>query len=271
MNVFAHDDYREILKALLDERRRDEADVNYQTLAEAIRIPRSYLSKVIHGRADLSVDQLFLAATFFRLSEDERDYLELLLATARTALAERRQALAARIEAARKPYLDTSAHLQAGSVATTPGIEEYYLDPVHQLVHVALDIPRFKSSLKLLAEVTGIALSRLQDAARTLERLGFVARENGELVVKMTALHLPKTSPFYDPWRAQLRLLGLQRAQALAKDEHYAFSVVFSAALTTDQRIKTRFFDFLKQLESEVGSAASERVYQLNFDLLPWS
>lgn len=104
-----------------------------------------------------------------------------------------------------------------------------------------------------------------------LERLGILERSDERLTIKHQALHLPKGSPIYDAWRAQIRLLSMQRAQVIAKQDHYAFSVVFSAGKSTDQEIKARFFEFLKSLEATVADAPSERVYQMNFDVLPWT
>ena len=271
MNVYGEDNYRLVLQQLLVERRRDEPRIGYQDLARAIDIPKSYLSKVLHGRADLNVDQIFLAAKFFRLHAEERDYLEMLLAYARCKLEDRRQILAERIEQMRRKHLDTSQHLQADISEPSAGIHEYYLDPVHQLVHTALDIPRFQGSLKHLADELGISLGRVQEAVGNLERLGVVERKDDSLVVKKNSLHLPKGSPFYDAWRAQIRLLALQRTQVIAKDQHYSFSVIFSAGTNTDQEIKKHFFEYLKTLEDEVKRASSERVFQINFDVLPWT
>lgn len=271
MNVYAEKDYRKIIAALLEERRIDNADVNYQGLAQAMRIPKSYLSKIMHGRADLSFDQLFLAAQYFRLTFEEREYLDLLLSYARCGLADRKSALEEKIEKIRHRHFDTRAHLAADIIDNAVGLHEYYLDPVYQLVHAALSLEKYTTSLKSLAEDLGIALSRILDAAMGLERLGIIERSDGNIQILRPAMHLPKESPFYEGWRAQLRLLGLQRTQAIAKESHYAFSVVFSAGLKTDQEIKMKFFEFLKSIESEVGSAPCERVYQMNFDILPWT
>jgi hypothetical protein len=104
-----------------------------------------------------------------------------------------------------------------------------------------------------------------------LERLGIIERSAGKIEILRPAMHLPKESPFYDGWRAQLRLLALQRTQAIAKESHYSFSVVFSAGEKADQDLKAKFFEFLKSLEPDITAAPCERVYQMNFDLLPWT
>ena len=90
MNIYASDDYREILKTVIAEYRLLDDKVNFQNMASHIRIPKSYLSRVVHGKADLSGDQLYLACEFLNFSDKERSYLFLLLEYARAGLKRRK-------------------------------------------------------------------------------------------------------------------------------------------------------------------------------------
>ena len=65
----------------------------FQSLAHAARIQKSYLSKVVTGRADLTTDQLYLICRHLDLDPEAARYLELLLERERSGVAERREEL----------------------------------------------------------------------------------------------------------------------------------------------------------------------------------
>jgi len=272
MNLYIENDYRKIIVALVEERRELDKMTSFQSVAEFARMPKSYLSKVIHGTADLNPDQLYLVSKYFDLSEEEQRYLEQLLDLARCGLEDRRKVLLKRIRAVQNERLDARHHIKANLAKTDNSLaNEYYLDPLVQIVHVCLAVPRLQADLKVLASALQIPPARVITAVSVLERLGIVERKNHKYKILIDSLHIPTDSALYHSWLFQLRSLALQRQHYMRDKNNYDFSVVFSADEDVQQSIRSRFLEFVKVTQKECGSATDSHVFQMNFDLLAWA
>jgi hypothetical protein len=89
--------------------------------------------------------------------------------------------------------------------------------------------------------------------------------------VLVKGLHLAKEAKEFLNWNQQMRLMAMQRNQYFQSGKSYAFSVLFSADEETRCRIHEQFLEFLQKTQQKVKKAASNHVYQLNFELFPWT
>jgi uncharacterized protein (TIGR02147 family) len=273
MNIFTEKCYREVLRRTIAERKRTDHKVNFQNLADKVRIPKSYLSKVIHGKADLNTDQLFLISNELDLSEEEQNYLQLLLEYARCGVKKRRDVLGNKIEHIRKTKLDTREYVRSNLqvVNSSSKLQDYYLDPVNLVVHIALAIPRYQNNLILLAKDLGINLKRVTKAVRTMEKHGIIEQTDVGIKILQDNFHLTKESEYFRPWKSQLRGMAAHKMENADDDEVYSFSAVFSANEETRKQIQQVLLRAIKDIQEIVGKSTDEDVYQLNFDLFPWS
>lgn len=272
MNIFKYLNYREILTELIEERRKGDRRWSFQGLAEAIRVPKSYMSRVVHGDADLSHDQLYLACEYFDLTRDEAHYLDVLLQYERCGLESRKALLREVMVKLQRRFLDPGRVLKNEiNEGRIPLQTEYYLNPLHQIVHSALTIPQFQKNVASLASTLQLSRERLNDAIHKLERMGLCERNGDEARSIDLSVHLPKDSPIAAAWQNQLRLMSMQRMQSLPREEFFSYSVVFSADRLMDNDIRQKFLAFLSAIQSDSHDRPNEKVYQLNFDLVPWT
>jgi transcriptional regulator with XRE-family HTH domain len=271
--LYQLDSYKDVLRsALLARRDQLGRTYTYQSLATACRVQKTYLSRVFNGDAHLSDDQLFLACEFLSLGDDERRYATLLHQRDRSVVQKKRQRLGREIEAMRARYLKTEGHLAVPPVVTGGHDESvYFLSPHYQLVHMFLMVPRFAQDPARLRQQLGLSEKELADVVTALARLGLVRFEGGRYEVLKPALHLPSDSPLYRSYRALTRLKAMARVDRLEPDAAYNFSVVFTADEPTRRHIQARFLEFLKEVEEAVRAAPSDDVYQMHFDLFPWT
>src|SRR5688572_6843157 len=113
MNIFAEKSYRKIFTTLVLERKQLSSSVNFQEISRYARIPKSYLSRVIHGKADLNQDQMSLACEFLGLSEAETDYMLLLLDYERSSLKKRKLRLEQKISRIQAENMEIKHHIEA--------------------------------------------------------------------------------------------------------------------------------------------------------------
>jgi hypothetical protein len=150
-------------------------------------------------------------------------------------------------------------------------LADYYLEPLVQVVHVALSIDYFNCNPEALSHDLGIEGRQLHGIIETLSRLGFLIKEGDRFIVKEPSLHLTKGSLLCKVWRNQLKQIAAQRMNKLVDSDFYSFATVFSADSRTQGVIQEKFIDFLKSCEQLVDAAPAARTYQLSFDLFPWT
>lgn len=272
MNIFIERNYRNILKLLIDEKKDKDGRASFQQLAEEIRVPKSYVSKVMNNRADFSADQIFLCARYFALDDHETRYLDLLVEYERSALQSRKDYLLKQIDSIRQPFLNTEKNLKVESAEQLAiDLREYYLNPVNLLVHQCLTIDRYRLTPALIYKDLKIAPEEVQRSIEELLYLGIIKKQGQGYLVVIDDLHLPADHKYYPAWRNQMKLLTSSSFFHTSLERNRSFSAVVT--LNTEGRdiLLKSFFDFLNSVKSQVQPNPNDEVYQINFDLIQWT
>ena len=276
MNIHQLSDYREIVRQLLKRQKKLGHKTTLHDVAKAVNVQRPYLSKVLNGNADLNSEQMFYLCKFFSLSDEQADYMNLLLERDRATRLERKKSLESKIKLIRNRNLDIQQNLDAKPIELDEQrLSAYYLDPTVQIVHLFLTISRYKKEPALIAEALSISQERLNDIFQTLADLKLIEVRGDQFHVLIENVHLAKDSVLCHPHQALSRIKATQRLMELGKLElensSYSFSLCFSADAHTRRLIQERFLKFLRETERLVKGANAEEVLQINFDLFPWS
>jgi hypothetical protein len=273
VNLFQQTDYRTALKAtLLALKATNARRYTFQAMSQACRVQKTYLSRVLGGHGELSEDQLYLACEFLGLSKESRDYVCLLHGFQRSLVAPRKRELKKEIDAAQKKHSRSEKFIAAVPIVeSSVNASTYHLDPNVMLVHMFLTVPRFSTNPKLVASQLGLSVEHFADALTQLRKLGLVEIEHGKITVRVERTHLPYDSPLYKASNSLHRLKCLEYIQRLPADSAYNLSVAFSANDSVRKKINENFLSFLSQTQKQVVDADPENVYQMNFDLFPWS
>lgn len=275
--LYRHIDYRPAIRDLIAARKRAFSNITFHSLANAVRVQDPYLSKVMNSKAHFNGDQLYLATRFLSLADEEVAFLQLLHDFQTSTIVERREHLQTKIRNFQDQHLNTRKHVQADSLPINSegsggSSDAYYLDPLHQIIHVALSIPRYQKSVDRLAKELLIPIQKVRVMCASLEAMGLAKRVDvGGWTSTGRHLHLPREANLYGPWEAQLRMLGQARRHLLPKELAYSFSVVFSGDEETRRELVRRILDLIKDAEPLVGKAPEEDVYQLDIDLFSWT
>lgn len=216
---------------------------------------------------------MYLICRYLKLDEDKCSYLMLLLEYERTGLAERRHSIRQELDKIQARHLQTEAHLSEDKTSGKDLGEvfpEYYLEPLHQLVHIAVSIERFAKSPNALAESLGVPMNKVQQILNKLLEKGLIEKSKDRYKNVRRNSHLKKSSPVFRAWRHQLNSMANARLQQTSGDEHYGFTAVFSADESARKRMQAKVLELIKGFELEVKHAPPQGVYQFSIDLLPW-
>lgn len=271
LNIYGEIRYPKILSTVIAERKKINTKINFQQMSSAARIPKSYLSRVIHGKANLNEDQMELICSYLSFDEDETDYMQLLLAYERCSLRQRKIKLKKRINAKQAQKLNTEQHIDSASPANMLiSSDDYYLDPIIQIVHVSLTIGRFQKEPHLLCSALNISKEKLESTLIQLEKMNAISRHAKGVKVLVNDIHLSKDSRLYQVWRNQLKFISINQLNSLPVDHCYSFSVLFSADESARVTIQNAFLEYLNKIKDIVEAAPKKETYQLSFDLFPW-
>jgi len=271
--VFEFDDYKSLLRYLLDERKRNIKGFALHKLARACRIQKTYLSRVLNSTADLSEDQMYLASRELEMAKDEIEYLSLLHQRDRSGVKSRVDLLSKEIKQLRKNNKKSEKHIKVQPLKSNliENTSIYYLDMNFQLVHILLTIERFVNNPSLITKILSIKKEKLQFYLDTLIELSLIEYHDGEYTVIKDSLHLSKDSPIFHTYRRLTRDHSLNKLEHLDGDDQYSFSVSFSTSPEVKNKIHQEFLEFLKKTKSWVDEGVESEVYQMNFDLFKWS
>ncbi len=273
MSIYQQTKYREVVRAALLQLKEQAPDrYTFQDMARACKMQKTYLSRVLGGKAELSEDQLYLVCEYLHFDEDQRAYVKLLHALERTSVVKRRKELATQVAATQEKHRRTDAHIAARALVAEPiDTAAYHLDPNMILVHVFLTVPRFAAAPAAIAAELGLPAARFAAILAQLERLGLIEPASAGYRVKVEMLHLAAGSPLYKAYSVLQRAKASEQLQKLPPGRDYAFTVAFSANEAVRVAIKDRFLKLLAEVQPLVLRAKAEHVYQMSFDLFPWS
>jgi hypothetical protein len=274
MNPFQFSEYREILReTLLAKKAQHGRRYTFANLAKACRLQHTYLSTVLKGNGHLNADQVYDAAQYLGLADDEYRFLSLVHEYERSTSAGRRRRLAQEIETARQQGLRTDPYVEAKPLPEleAPAVVDFYLDPNAALVHMFMTVQRFRGEPERARRALGLDPAVFAEALRKAERVGLLRRQGARVALLQDTIHLPAASPLYQLYRTSLRQKALEFMQTRSANRHYSFGVLYSASEATRAKIHARFLEFVDWAQQLTQGEPPTDVYQLNFELLRWS
>lgn len=274
MNIFPAKNYKSALMILIERYRLNQTGLklSYTDLAKVCHIQKTYLSRVFNGNAHLNQDQLFLALQFLGAQASEVSFIELLHERDRTELNVRREILEQKIHAMRCQEIDSRESVDASSTLDIEvSLEDYYLDPHLQMMHMYLTIDQFALNPASMMGILGLSRPILDEGMTRLRKMGLIAIRRGRVEVLRPMLHLPSDSPFIRQYQIFTRLKTLHRLQTTKGRSQYAYSLFFTADDDCRSEILSKWLLLLKQAERTIKPAPAKKLFQMNFDLLDWS
>jgi len=269
MSFYECVDYKEALKVLTEDRKTKRKSITYEAMAAHCNIQKTYLSKVLNKDGNLSLDQLFLAADYLKLTAFENQFIENLYLWNTTTVAARKSKYLQALEKARREILKSENSLKTETESLQNlMLEKYYLDPSYQLIHIFLTIPEYSKNFARIAEKLNLPKEIFENYLQDLTDWKIIEFKSNSYQVIRNNLHLPKDSDLTATFRNSTRLASQNKMNLSKADDFYSFFAIISCDEETKQRIQKRFLDFLKQCQNDVMKSDSEEVFQINFDLL---
>lgn len=277
MNLYELNDYKEVLRVVTNSRREQFGlRFTFEKMALACGIQKTYLSKVLNGSGHLNADQLFSAAEFLKIKDDQIDFVLLLRDAQLAQNSKRQKILQKKIEAIRSQQLKTAAHISTVPLKINPeALWEYYTNFDLQLVHVFLTIPQFAANPTTIGLKIGLEKEQVLNLILKLENWGLIENKNGSIKMSELNTHLPEDSPIVHSYRLLSRLRAIEflnkHSASKTLSDDYSMSALFSAGQGFQKKLRLQLIKLIKEAHSNVSDANPEDVFLLNIDFLRWN
>ena len=264
--IYDFDQYKKYLSSVI----RDQPNQGHgfkSRLAKAAQCQLPYLSRVLGGDVDFSVDQADGVSRFLGHVPDERHFFLLLVQRSRAATSALREYFTEQIEAIRKRRMDLSERFQVPKTLPEEHQSTYYGRWYYAAIHILVSIPGFQTR-DAVAEKLGLPLNVAAEALDFLTRYGLVVQKGGHFSLGVGRTHVGTNSPHvgkhHQNWRLQA-VISLDRADG-SRDQDLHYSSIVSLSKTDFHRIKTRLIEEIENCNKIISESKEEELCSLLID-----
>ena len=270
--LYEFTDYRAAFAALFErERQRPLRQWSLAALAKQVGLQASYLTNVIKERAHFSADQIHAIAEALALTQDEAEYLTLLMEWERAIHPGRKEALASELEVRRRKNLRVENYVATKAIELSErDLEKYYLDPNIELIHLYLGTEKAQHDPAQLAKLWGFSNEYLAEILEFLQGAGLLRWQKGQWKRETIRHHLAPESPLCRPHQTLARLRAIEILQRLPGRRVHSFAATVTMSEEARLEIQSRFLEFLQACEGIVKASRPVELYQIQFDMFPW-
>ncbi|MGB4971160.1 MAG: TIGR02147 family protein [Cyclobacteriaceae bacterium] len=234
-------------------------------LAEHMNVHTTFVSQVLLGKADFSMEQAEQTNLFLGHSEEEGEYFLYLVLRHRAGNEELRNRFDTKIRKMREARLNIKDRLQAQDSIKQEDKLKFYSNHYFGAVHVLVSIDKFRT-VEALAEALKLSRVQVQEMVEFLIRLGIVIEEKGKLAPGPQHVHIGTDSELVLKHHSNWRMHALSSLQFVNKDDlHYSacLSISKKDAFKVKDSILANLQDNVKIISASPEEAAF--VYNIDF------
>lgn len=272
--VYLNEDYRDSFKVRLNQLKHVQGKkFSVHDMAETCSMQRTYLSKVLNKGAHLNDDQFFMAVEYLGFNDEEAEFLELSHAYQRSDLRRRKQALKKKLLEEQGRQLRTEKVIEADVIhPDSLTFSEYYLDPQIQLVHMFFTIKAYRRDPMAVQQQLNLDPEKFQEIIDKLVAMKLISYKNQRVENLKEQIFLSADSPIARPYHSLAKFSAAARISEIPESKSRKLSVVFSCTPKEYQEINQKLVELYKYMEEIVAPVeAPTQVYQLSYDLFPWT
>jgi uncharacterized protein (TIGR02147 family) len=228
-------------------------------LAKALRCQPTYISQVMHGRAEFSLEQGEQTARFLGLDRGETKYFLFLIQSERAGTAQLKILFREELKTMRERRLILKERLGLQKSLSKEQQATYYSSWQYAAVHIALTIPELRSR-ESLSRYLGIKLARVNQIMKFLSEAGLAQEREGQLFSPESQLRLGNDSENIIKHHTNWRLRALHSLENEQLEEmHYSAAV--SLSREDIPRLKDLILKGLQQQLTVVRESKEEELY----------
>jgi len=258
--VFNYSSYKDYLNKKLAGKGKKSA------FARFIGCQQSFLSQVLKGKPDLSIDHGLMANEFFEHTKDEAKHFLLLLNFGRAGSNRLREHYHAEIKLSLADQNSLAKKIDSRAKEISEHARgTYYSSWAYGAVHMLCGI-HAENQIDFIARHIGLKRDELANILRFLLEQGLVVEADGRYSMAEKRIHLPATDPLILSHHKNFRLRAIEEMHAL-KSQNLHYSALMTISAEDAAKIRDLIFRFVEQVDKIIIPSANEAAFQLNLDM----
>lgn len=261
-SIFDFNEYKQYLKW----REQNFQDRGFRLkLAQAMNCQASYISQILNGNHQLTLEQGANGHEFLGHNPQEAHFFMLLLQKEKAGNANLQNYFAKQLEQIREERTFLQGRIGQKLRLSEKDQLNYYSSHINLLVHMALTIESLQTPEKI-AQRLGVSLEIVRDCLDFLTSCKLAVFTNGKYEIGPSRIHLGRDSKLTAKQHANWRVKALENLDlATAKDLHY--SAVITLSPKDWGRLRAILVKALEDIQAEVKDSPAEDIFVLNTDL----
>lgn len=260
MDVFEFTDYRDYLRAKLSAT-GPRSGLRKQ-LSQEVGVHSSFVSQVLSGKAEFSLEQADGINHFLQHTEDESEFFLNLVLLNRAGTQRLRQRFRESMCRMLQARSNLQKRLHPKSQISAADRERFYSSTIYPLVHVLSTIPKCQSAEKI-AQLLRAEPQKIREALAFLHQLGLVEMKGDRVTAGKNHVHLGNESPLVSRHHTNWRVFTLPH---LGHPENLHYSGCFSLSHADATAIKEDLVKLLKRVVERVSHSREETLYTFCLD-----
>ncbi len=264
ISIFQYFDYRPYLKEVLASGKGGGWGKQSE-LAEALKCNSAYLSRVIKGIAELSLEQGYRANSYLGHTDAEAEYFLLQIQFARAGTSELKSYFKRKLEQARLENHNLGKRLKGVQKLSEKQQAKYYSAWFYAAIHVATSVPSLQT-VDSLSTFFRLPKKTISDALVFLQEINVLERHGEKYKISSYQVHLGNSSDQIRQHHTNLRVKVIEAIQQeTPADMHY--SSIVSVSVDDVEKAKEIAVRAIEDIRSLVKTSKEETVLCYNFDL----
>lgn len=210
--------YKDALRSLIEDQETHQRGVR-TSLAQHMGCQPAYLTRVLNGDADLSLEQIESAGRFFLLSEAQTEFLIALVGENRAGTIKLKAYWSKQLKEARERIDELKGRLDLNDSLTKEEMQVYYQSWHFSAIHAATSIPTLQK-VSALTKYLHLTEDVVRSTLRFLVDAKLVVQKDDRFQVTSRRIHISRRDPLvyrhHLNWKLKsLETLGYPETNAL--------------------------------------------------------
>lgn len=235
-----------------------------QKMAEFINCQIAYVSHVLSGERDFSIEQAEGITRFFAMTSDESEYFIWLVEKERAGTTQTKIFFEKLLQQKKEKYLQLKNRVNISDELDDAAKATYYSDYLYAAVHMIITIPKFQTP-KAIAEAFGISMKRTSQVLEFLKMNGLITENSGKLIPTSKYLFLDKNSPFILQHHTNWKMQAIQNMRHNdGTDLHLSMTVTLSEK--DSKLLQRRISEFIEEMSETIKNSPEEKLMAIGID-----
>lgn len=263
LNIFDFSDYREFLKAWLEDAKALKTS-NLTRLAGAASVHPTFLSHVLAATKELSLEQAALISDYLNLTELEQDYFFAIIQIDRAGNQKLKKYWLNKKQEIEKEKNKLSQRFEKHRQLTYEHRAIFYSSWIYSAIWVSTAIENGQT-LNQIAERFHISRNKAEEIVTFLLQTGLCNEDNGLLSIGEAHIHIPNESPLVVKHHTNWRMKAIQKMDTRENSELF-FTSPMSIAKKDFDAIREKLNVALKEVVDIAKDSSAEEIVCLNID-----